>query len=104
DNALRRLQPGREPVRSSLVPAAGNGGQTSLLSFALEAEPAFAEFTGHRDIAPEGVLAPVSGVTPPVGKAFKNLRSLPRGCASVDLSPLGGGRGYQPDLPPLSAR
>jgi len=102
DNAFRGPQPRRQPVWSRILPALGDWRETSLLSFAFEAEPAVAEFAGDDDVAADRAFAAVLRL-PAISEALESLGSG-GGCgAAVDLSSFCCGGRHQPDFPTLAA-
>src|SRR6266566_5163633 len=101
-NASRRLEPTRQPVGTCFLPIRWNRGETSLLAFALEAEPAVAVFTGDGDTSSKIGSAPFRSATS-LESALVALASR-GGCPAIDLSSLRRGRRHQPHLPPLTRR
>lgn len=103
-NAPGALQPGRHPVRAGLLPTFRHGRQPSLLTFALEAEPAIAVLTGDGNRSSEWSAPPLRGATAVQRPDIESVRGRPRRAPAIDLSSLSRGRRDQPDLPPFARR
>jgi hypothetical protein len=99
-NALRGLKPRRQAVGSSFVPAWGHRRKSTLITFALEAEPAVAVFGGDRRTPVK--RNPASLRRFPALRTTSERRGPAWGRPPVNLSSLCRGGRDQPHLPPLA--
>ena len=99
-NELGCLQPGRQAVGPSFIPARGYRRKSALLTLALEAEPALAVFGG--DCCAPVERNPASFWRLPALRAAGERRGPARCRPPVDLSSLCRGGRNQPHLPPLA--
>ena len=101
-NALRRLQPGREPIGPRFLPAGRHGRKATFFALAFETQPAVAELGRNYDLSAKWTLATVGGVTA-VGQA-RRCFTCGLTDATVNPSALRSGGRYQPHFPPLTPR
>ena len=103
-NAPGTLQPGRHPVRAGFLPSIRHRRQPSLLSLALEAEPAVDVLACDGNRSPERSAPPFGG---PTAVQFPDIRTVcgrARRSPAIELSSLGRGRRDHPHFPPSARR
>jgi hypothetical protein len=101
-NAFRGLKPRCQSVWPGFLPALWHRGESSLITFGLEAEPALAVFAGDSRRSAERT-SPALRSSSAVQLALV-CGAAARGCPPVDLPSLSRGWCNEPHLPPLARR